>query len=101
MPVARYFLFVGGALLLLLFVVSAGFPQLPAVQTPDTAADLPAIRIQSERKRPERVVFDTSVPAAVVAQTVNNNVNIAAPAKVAEASAKPVAREALAQLAPS
>ena len=65
MPVVRYFLFVGGALLALLFIADACFPKLPAVDDASTAAgdavsDLSVIRIHSDRKWPERVEFDTS-----------------------------------------
>src|ERR1700674_5050455 len=60
MPLARYFLFVGGALLALLFVVDAGLPKFPV---PDRAdSDSPVIRIHTDRKWPESVVFNTSLP---------------------------------------
>ena len=101
MPLARYFLFVGGVLLALLFVVSAELPQLPVAQMANTAADLPAIRIHSDRKWPERIVFDTSAPKPVSLQTANSEVSTVAPVKVAETSAKTTAREAFAQLAPT
>ena len=61
MPLLRYFLFVGGSLLALLFVVNAAYPTVPLPDTLTSAADLPPIRIHSERKLPDRVVFDTSV----------------------------------------
>ena len=64
MPVARYFFFVGGALLALLFVVNAALPALPAADSPQLAAstDRSVIRIHSDRKWPERIVFDTTRP---------------------------------------
>jgi hypothetical protein len=100
MPLARYFLFVGGALLALLFLADLELPKLPVAQaTRDASADLPVIRIHSDRKWPERVVFDTSVPAArpiATAQAV-----VPAPAVVAEISANQRVREAFAQLQPS
>jgi hypothetical protein len=76
MPLLRYFCFVGGSLLAVLFVVNAAYPTAPLPDTLTSAADLSPIRIHSDRKWPERVVFDTSVsvpaqaPAApvVVAQ---------------------------------
>jgi hypothetical protein len=101
MPLARYFLFVGGVLLALLFVVSAEFPQLPVAQMANTAADLPAIRIHSDRKWPERIVFDTSAPRPVSLQTANSEVSTVAPVRVAETSVKTTAREAFAQVAPT
>jgi hypothetical protein len=62
MPVLRYFLFVGGALLALLLICDAVFPQIPLPATLKSGSDLPAVRIQSARQWPERVVIDTSVP---------------------------------------
>jgi hypothetical protein len=101
MPVARYFLFVGGALLALLFVANLGLPELPVPQAVhDASADLPPIRIHSDRKWPERVVFDTSVPAArpLIATA---QARVPAPAAVAEISVNQRVREAFAQLKPS
>jgi hypothetical protein len=62
MPLARYFLLVGGALLLVLLIVGACLPLPPAIERVE--AQRTAIRIHSGLKLPERVVFDTSVPAA-------------------------------------
>jgi hypothetical protein len=62
MPVLRYFVFVGGALLALLFVCDAVLPQVPLPATLKSGSDLPAVRIRSERRWPERVVIDTTVP---------------------------------------
>jgi hypothetical protein len=62
MPVLRYFVCVGGALLALLLICSAVFPQVPLPATLNSGSDLPAVRIRSERKWPERVVIDTTVP---------------------------------------
>jgi hypothetical protein len=87
MPLARYFLCVGGALLALLFVIGAELPKLPAAQVANTAADLPMIRIRTDRKWPERVVFDTSIPAGIgpAATTGDAKTDIAAKANVAKA----------------
>ena len=65
MPVLRYFVYVGAALLALLFVVAEAFPVLPTAQgvTDTAAADVPMIRIHTDRKWPERVVMDTTLPA--------------------------------------
>jgi hypothetical protein len=103
MPLARYFFFVGAALLALLFVSDAFLPKLPVADKTETAADLPMIRIQSDRKWPERIVFDTSVPAftpALLAKT-EAAVPVRAPTTVADVSAKVRVREAFAQLQPS
>jgi hypothetical protein len=67
MPLMRYFFFVGGVLLTLLFVVGGAFPILPVVDRADDAVDLPVIRIHTDRKWPERIVFDTRVQAAIPA----------------------------------
>jgi hypothetical protein len=63
MPVLRYFVFVGGALLALLLVCNAVLPQAPLPETLKSVSDMPSVRIKSERKWPERVVFDTTVPS--------------------------------------
>jgi hypothetical protein len=106
MPVMRYFLYVGAALLALLFVAGEAFPTLPvapAAQAANTAADVPMIRIHTDRKWPERVVFDTSAPTIVPAQThiATNEAGVAAPLTAADISIKVTARDAFAQLAPA
>jgi hypothetical protein len=93
MPVMRYFLFVGGVLLALLFITDAFLPKLPAAERAGT--DLPVIRIHSDRKWPERVVFDTSRPIVAAAPTA-----AAMPAAVADLSAMARVRQAFAQLPP-
>ena len=93
MPLARYFLFVGGALLALLFIADACLPKLPVADR--TNADLPVIRIHSDRKWPERVVFDTRLPAMAPAPIANAPDSVPAPATVADV------REAFAQLQPT
>jgi hypothetical protein len=106
MPLLRYFLYVGGALLTLLLVANVVLPQesLPATLTSGT--DLPTIRIHSERKLPEKVVFDTSVPVRLTAPSAKTSVAaapvaaapVAVPPAIAEMSAKARVREAFAQL---
>jgi hypothetical protein len=61
MPLLRYFLFVGGTLIALLFVANVAFPTAPFPVNLTSGSGLPPIRIHSERKLPERVVIDTSV----------------------------------------
>src|SRR5215212_363003 len=66
MPVARYFLFVGAALLALLFALDAFVPQQVAVASNAAASiDKTVVRIRSDQKPPERVVYDTSLPTIV------------------------------------
>ena len=94
MPVARYLLWVGGVLLVLLFIADACLPRLPAGQAAD--APRPVIRIYSEHKWPERIVFDTSAPmprSATAASSVQVN-----PVQESAAAAPDRAREAMAQL---
>jgi hypothetical protein len=99
MPVARYFLFVGGVLLALLFVIGAYAPQPAVVTAANTDSDKPFIRINSERKWPEAVVFDTSHPPVVAAPAVT--VAASVPAPTADIPANARVSEAYAQLQPS
>jgi hypothetical protein len=99
MPVARYFFFVGGVLLALLFVVGSYAPQPPVVTAANTDSDKPFIRINSERKWPEAVVFDTSHPPVVAAPAITVAANVPAPAPAISANAR--VREAYAQFQPS
>jgi hypothetical protein len=98
MPVARYFLFVGGVLLALLFISDAYLPQLPVVVSANAA--LPVIRIHSDRKWPERVVFDTRIRPIAPVQIAQADAVASAPAPttVADMSAKVRVRDAFAQL---
>jgi len=99
MLMVRYFIYVGGVLLALLFVSDAYLPKSPVVQTADT--DLPVIRIHSDRKWPERIVFDTSRPTIVAAPApVQAVAAVQPPASAAEISAKARVRETFAQFVP-
>ena len=98
MPVLRYFMFVGGALLALLFVCDAIFPQVPLPATLKSGSDLPAVRIRSERKWPERVVIDTTVPTVAsvkIAKADTPQVDIAQQAAAGDPQ-KPKGRDAYA-----
>jgi hypothetical protein len=98
MPVLRYFLFVGGALLALLFALNAYLPKGPVEASADY--DLPAVRIHSDRKWPERVVFDTSRPTILPQQTASTAATVPASPRVADVS-KGNLRDSFAQLQPS
>ena len=87
MPLARYFFFVGGVLLALLLISNAVLPKLPMAEGTDLGTNKSFLRINSDRKWPERVVFDTSTPPSPATGTV------------ADISVK--ARDAFAQLEPS
>jgi hypothetical protein len=92
MPVLRYFVYVGGALLALLLVMNAYLPSTPAVET--SGPHLPVIHIHADRTGPDRVVYDTSIPLPAPTATAVASVPPAAP------SADRV-RDAFAQLPPS
>ena len=103
MPLRRYFTFVGGALLALLLIANAYLPTLPVAGGSQLTVDRSIIRIHSDTKWPERVVFDTSrptimpspAPVAAVAEAPS-------PQKTAAPQpSKGQAREAYAQLRPN
>jgi hypothetical protein len=92
-PLRRYFLFVGGALLALLFAADAVTPRQPTTESTNSGPRLPRIRIHSELKGPEAVVIDTSRPTIVPTHTAQEDAGkIIAPAAphVAENVAQPV-----------
>ena len=90
MPLLRYFTYVGGVLLALLFVASPFIPE--AAPVPERDAAKPVIRIASVKVGPPRVDFDTSVQGAPVpALVVAKSAALTPP--------RPPAREAMAQLA--
>ena len=100
MPVARYFLFVGGVLLALLFILDAALLESPVAARTEAGTDRSVIRIHSDRKWPERVVFDTSLPTIIPAATAKAEAAVVGPgtAQIAEVSAKVRVRDAFAQL---
>src|SRR3954452_1396493 len=66
MPVARYFMFVGGALLALLFLIDAFAPSQAVVPShAPPSIDRTVVRIRSDQKLPERVVYDSRLPTIV------------------------------------
>ena len=99
MPLSRYFYYVGGVLLALFFIVDACFPRPPAAKS--AHANLPAIRIHTDRKWPERIVYDTSVPTIVPAPIVSADAVVPAAEMIAEPSAGTKGREAFAMLPPA
>jgi hypothetical protein len=86
-PLGRYFAFVGGLLLVLLFLADWYMPKLSAEPT-RADIDRSVIRIHSRHKWPEAVVIDTSLPTIVPPMVI-----------VAEAPVRKSAREALALFA--
>ncbi|MBR0716037.1 hypothetical protein [Bradyrhizobium liaoningense] len=108
MPILRYFVYVGGALLVLLFGVNLVLPQAAHVETVASEAsisDAPMIRIRSERKLPERVVLDTSQPTVVPVKTAevtasNQPAQTSQSQALADLSAKARVRDTFAQFTP-
>lgn len=107
MPVARYFLFVGGVLLALLLAIDAIVPQEAVVASQaGPSIDKTVVRIRSNQKPPERVVYDTSLPTIVPpTMTAQAAAPAAAPSKVASATGDIVApanvRNTFAQIVPA
>ena len=104
MPVARYFLFVGGILLALIFAID-GFspPQAVVASQAASSVDKRVVRIRSDQKLPERVVFDTNLPTIVpVPIMAARPVALAsADASATDSSAQARARDTFAQFVPT
>jgi len=69
MPIIRYFVFVGGLLLALLFAADRYLP-VPVEAAAAADPDRTIIRIKSARSLPEKIVFDTGprAHAPIIAQ---------------------------------
>jgi hypothetical protein len=94
LPLRRYFLFVGGGLIVLVLLLGAVLPS-PARQGSASGPKFPVIRIHSELKRPPAVVIDTSqrMIAPVIAAQDDSS---AAPAPLVMPDSR--VRESFAQL---
>jgi hypothetical protein len=99
MPLARYFLYVGGVLLTLVFVLDACLTKLPVTER--AFVNSPIIRIISVPKWPERIVFDTTRPTIVPTQNAIVEDRVRSPATVTDVAAKEREREAFALMQPS
>src|SRR6478672_3334761 len=98
MPIARYFLFVGGVLLALLFALDAFAPQqMAAAGNAAPSINKTVVRIRSDQKLPERVVYDTSMPT-IVPPAAATQIAAAPAAPPADVSAQ--ARDTFAQFVP-
>jgi hypothetical protein len=60
-PLLRYFVVVAGALLAMLAFVDWFFPSPPPMPGNESSVDRSTLRIQSERKWPQKVEFDTAM----------------------------------------
>jgi hypothetical protein len=96
MPLARYFSFVGGLLLALLSALDAFLPKAPVAE--QAKASSPLIRIYSDRKWPERIVYDTNVSTIIPVSIASTEITVHTPELIAATSAE---REAFAMQLPS
>jgi len=84
-------------LLALMFILDSYLPKLPIAER--SSADLSAIRIHSDQKWPERVVYDTRPPVIVPTQIANTDASVPDQATtVGKVSGKAKVREAFGQL---
>src|SRR3954453_16417866 len=101
MPVAGYYLFVGTALLRLLFALDPWIPQqVPVASNTVPSIDKTVVRIRSDQKPPERVVYDTSLPT-IVPPAAKTQTAAAPAAPIADATAQARVRDTFAQFAPA
>ena len=101
MPVARYFLFVGGVLLALLLAIDALVPQQAVVASQTVpSVDKTVVRIRSEQKLPERVVYDTSLPTIVPPPAMTAQIAPSVTPVSADATTQARVRETFAQFVP-
>ena len=101
MPVARYFLFVGGILLALLFALDAFTPQQMVVAgSAVPSINKTVVRIRSDQKLPERVVYDTSLPT-IVPPAAATQIAAAPAAPAADVGAQAQVRDTFAQFVPA
>ena len=101
MPVARYFLFVGGMLLALLFALDAFAPQQTVVAgNAVPSINKTVVRIRSDQKLPERVVYDTSLPTIVPPAAATQTAAAPAP-PAADVGGQAQVRDTFAQFVPA
>jgi hypothetical protein len=96
MPLLRYFLYVGGALLALLLIASAYLPEIPSAET--SGPHLPVIHLYAEHRGPESLVYDTSAPLIHPAPVANAGADKPPEAAAVDASSR--VSDAFAQLPP-
>jgi hypothetical protein len=99
MPLARYFFLVGGVLLALVFISDLYLPKSPVAERV-ADIDRQVIRIHSDQKWPERIVFDTNLPTVTPApaQALASVAPAPAPPPTASDEAQARVRESFAQL---
>jgi hypothetical protein len=94
MPLRRYFVFVGGLLLGLLFLIDWYAPQTTAQSADPAPLDRSTIRVHSAHRWPSAVVFDTTQP--VIAPPLQPVLAEAMPAATPLPAARKPLHEALA-----
>jgi len=70
MPLVRYFVFVGGMLLGLLFLADWYFPTSTSAAASDNEIDRSIIRIRSSHRWPDAIQMDTRAPMPAAAPVV-------------------------------
>jgi hypothetical protein len=70
---------------------------LPVAERSTAATDLSVIRIHSDQKWPERVVFDTTLPTITPPKVAMTELRIRQPTTIADGSSKAHVREAFAE----
>ncbi|MBR0827247.1 hypothetical protein JQ596_17115 [Bradyrhizobium manausense] len=98
MPLTRYFLVVGTALLALLLLANACLPTPPLSERAES--NQVVIRIHADPKWPERVDYDTNAPTIRPQPTASTEDHTSDP-PTTTAHVPAAAREAFAQLQPS
>jgi hypothetical protein len=105
MPLARYFLFVGGALMALLFAFDLFSPKavadIGAQSASAVTVDKSTLRIRSEQKWPERIVLDTTQPTIVPKAAQTQQAALPGPAPAPEINPSARVRETFAQFVPA
>ena len=99
MPFGRYLIFVGSALMALLFLVDSYLPRTTGSFGREVKVDTSIIRIVSARKWPERIIFDTRQPIVAVAPVLAGEAPLPSVTTAVAASEPPEkTREAFARL---
>lgn len=86
-------------MLALLLALDAFLPKDPVAER--AKANSPLIRINSDRKWPERIVYDTNAPTIIPVSIASTEITVHTPELIADASANVAEREAFAMLLPS
>ena len=100
-PFGRYLLWVGSALMALIFLANSYFPKPSGSFDRESKVDQSIIRITSAHRWPEKVVYDTTqptiVPPSVAAEILPTSVS--AVAQIPAPAASTNVREAFAKMA--